>query len=160
MAIRSRTVQTVYKERLEKLKDEVVPMMTRANELKIRKSSISSIRDECSGLKASLEDLKLTKQWIPEEDIDAIVNKIEDWEKWLKERAKEQKKRDLKLEPLFLIEDLQRRVQDLGEEVRKISKRQEPQRTEKKDKKKKKKKKEQKEDKAENSSEESEKSEL
>jgi len=92
-------------------------------------------------LKSSLEDLKVTKTWIPEEDIDAIVTKIEDWEGWLKSRNKEQKKRDLQLEPLFLIEDLEKRVQEFGEEVRKISKRQEPQRQEKKEKKKKTKKK-------------------
>jgi len=63
-----------------------------------------------------------------------------------KSRNKEQKKRDLKLEPLFLIEDLEKRVQEFGEEVRKISKRQEPQRQQKKEKKKKAKKKKEEED--------------
>merc|ERR1719499_2710733 len=147
--------KTLFVERLQSLKEQVDPMMTRASELKIRKSSISSIRDECSGLKSSLEDLKVTKTWIPEEDIDAIVTKIEDWEGWLKSRNKEQKKRDLQLEPLFLIEDLEKRVQEFGEEVRKISKRQEPQRQEKKEKRKKTKKKKE-EEKDEDQGEESE----
>lgn len=134
-------LQNKYKE----LKEKVDPINIRAHELKNRKSGIQTIRDEIKGLYTSLADMKYTKSWIPEDEIDALKAKIENWEGWLKENVKKQKKQSTKEQPLFLIEDLDKLVGDFAAEVRTLGKRAEPQIKDKKKKEGKKKKEQEKE---------------
>ncbi|CAK65920.1 unnamed protein product (macronuclear) [Paramecium tetraurelia] len=116
------------------------PIQVRLDEAKARPQAINETVTKLKDFHKKANALNSTMPWIPEEKKAKFLGHLTNTTDWLRSKVEEQEKTELHQDPVFLIEDLKKKVDKVSEEYTKLKAIPKPKKTqEEKDEEKKKK---------------------
>jgi len=130
-----------FKSKLRELQKKVQPVFTRAYELSARPSSVKQAREFLITMTKVIQNMTESMTWVNKTEFEDVQKKVNDVDKWITNKVEEQEKRDRTEKPAFFVEDLKKKTEKVGEEIKLLSYRPKPKEKKKKKKRKKKRKK-------------------
>jgi len=127
----------VFKAKMREVQKEVLPVFSRAYELSQRDYYVEETSKHIGVLREMVANLTSTHNWVNETEFVKLNESVDKFEEWFNKKVEEQNAKELTDEPAFRVEEIKKKVEKLGAEVKNIAVRPKP--AEKKKKKKKKK---------------------
>jgi len=129
----------LYKNKLRTIRELADKIFGRAYQYKHREKAVIDAYDTLEVTRGIILKLQDDMPWVPEEDRTKLAEKIDKMEKWLKEKVEEQEGLDVTEEPVLLVEQISKKLEDPTKFADKLLRRPKPKpKKKKKDKKKKK----------------------
>jgi len=141
----------VFKAKMREVQKEVLPVFGRAYELSQRDYYVEETSKHIGVLREMVANLTSTHTWVNETEFVKLNESVDKFDEWFNKKVEEQNAKELTDEPAFRVEEIKKKVEKLGAEVKLIAVRPKP--AEKKEKKKKKKKKDKKSNETSNANE-------
>ncbi|CAD8142674.1 unnamed protein product [Paramecium pentaurelia] len=109
-----------FNTKFTQLNNLLKPIQVRLDEAKARPQAVNETIKKLNDFQKKASALNSTMPWVPEEKKAKFLGHLTNTTEWLKSKLDEQEQRELHQDPVFLIEELKKKVDKVSEEYTKL----------------------------------------